>query len=188
MRCRSRALRCRSTWHIAWLDARSDHGHRRLPRVPTCRPGDGDPLAETMRLLWREHLRKEPAPLALAHLLPLMGLHLQRLLGEQGLPSRLERLWQTVDADLAATWTLKSLARELGVGQERLRRLCQKRYGESPAARLRRLRLDRAAALVTATDLSIAEIAQAVGYSDPESFATAFRRAHGRSPRSLRRS
>jgi transcriptional regulator GlxA family with amidase domain len=49
--------------------------------------------------------------------------------------------------------------------------------------RVRHLRLDRAAALLRSTTMPVADVAQAVGYADPEAFATAFRRRFGRVPR-----
>ncbi len=48
--------------------------------------------------------------------------------------------------------------------------------GSSPAAEIRRIRLERSRRLLETTSLTIAEIALACGFTDPTSYARAFRR------------
>ena len=183
-----RGWRCRETWHIAWLEFAPDALPTRLPAVPELRRGNGEALAESLRLLWREQVRGDPAPLVVAHAVDLIGLYLRRLLGAEASDarSRLEPLWQAVDADPAAPWNLRSMAEVVGVGSEQLRRLCREAHGDSPVAHLRSLRMQRAEALLRSTPLTVAAVAEAVGYADPEAFATAFRRWKGTSPNALR--
>ena len=168
-------------WHIGWLTWAEGRTPVGMSTIPTLSQANGEALTEVMRLLWRETVAGSD-PLALAHLLPLLRLHLGRLLGAE--PNRrLERLWQEVDADLACAWTVGFLAERIGVGQEQLRRLCLSAHGQRPMERVRSLRLARASALLASTSMPVAAVAEAVGYADPEAFATAFRRVHGRSPR-----
>ena len=183
-----RGWRCGETWHIGWLDFAPEVLPSGLPFVPILQPGNGEALAESVRLLWREQLRDAPSPLVVAHTIDLIGLYLRRLLGADATDARgrLEPLWQTVDAAPAAPWSLRSMGEVVGVGGEQLRRLCHEAHGDSPVAHLRSLRMQRAEALLRSTPLTIAAVAEAVGYADPEAFATAFRRWRGRSPSALR--
>ncbi|ONM48200.1 AraC family transcriptional regulator [Nocardia donostiensis] len=61
------------------------------------------------------------------------------------------------------------------------------RVGESPAAYLRRLRLDEARRLLSETTSSITDIAYSAGFNDVSTFTRAFRRVHGITPREWRR-
>jgi AraC-like DNA-binding protein len=60
-------------------------------------------------------------------------------------------------------------------------------FGESPHAYLLARRLERAAALLRASDRSVAEICAAVGLSSLGSFTTSFKRAYGVPPTVYRR-
>ncbi len=52
---------------------------------------------------------------------------------------------------------------------------CQAVYGSSLAAHIKKHRMEQAAKLLRETDMSIAEIAQAVGYDSQSKFASAFK-------------
>ena len=71
----------------------------------------------------------------------------------------------------------------LGVSPAYVSRIFQRELGLSPWAYLTRLRIEHARSLLLAAEhMSIAEIAQRVGFSDPAYFARAFRRHTGKSP------
>ena len=57
----------------------------------------------------------------------------------------------------------------------------------SPGAYLRRLRVERAENLMIRSDLSLSEIALAVGFSDHPHFTREFKKARGATPRDFRR-
>jgi transcriptional regulator GlxA family with amidase domain len=57
----------------------------------------------------------------------------------------------------------------------------------SPMAYLRRMRVERMARLLTATDLSIAETARSVGWPDPDYASRCFHASYGVSPTEYRR-
>jgi transcriptional regulator GlxA family with amidase domain len=59
-------------------------------------------------------------------------------------------------------------------------------FGESPHAYLLTRRLERAAALLRATDHSVADICFSVGLRSVGSFTTSFTRTYGRSPTAYR--
>jgi AraC-like DNA-binding protein len=81
--------------------------------------------------------------------------------------------------------TIETLAKQLNVSQRTL----QRRLGDHGMTfhDLRRgLFMRRAREMLRSTKMSIAEIAWSIGYSDPTSFAHAFRRWTGMSPRAFR--
>lgn len=82
---------------------------------------------------------------------------------------------------------IPQLAREVGVNQTKLKALFKALFGMTIHEFTQKCRMERAAELLTASDLSISEIAYAVGYDYPASFTHAFRQFYGHAPRDLRR-
>lgn len=77
---------------------------------------------------------------------------------------------------------LKGVAAQCGVSREHFIREFSTRYSESPGAMLRRLRLEHARAMLTATGLSVQDVALASGFTSSNSFCRAYRGKFGRSP------
>lgn len=100
---------------------------------------------------------------------------------EQGDP-RLDRLWLAVRQDIGGAWTLRRMAREAGLSEESLRRLCQKHFQRSPMAQLARMRMHAAADFLRHTGEKLESLAVRFGYADAFSFSTAFRRVWGVPP------
>lgn len=63
----------------------------------------------------------------------------------------------------------------------------RRNFGMSPMAYLNRYRLSAASVLLTRTDLTIAEVASSVGYTDPLYFSRQFHRLFQSSPRDYRK-
>jgi AraC-like DNA-binding protein len=78
---------------------------------------------------------------------------------------------------------LKIIADKCGVTREHFSRRFVERYRETPGTMLRRLRLEHASAMLSATALSVEEVALASGFTSPTSMSRAFRLKYGRSPR-----
>jgi DNA-binding response OmpR family regulator len=75
------------------------------------------------------------------------------------------------------------LADEVGLSRRQLQRKIQDETGLSAAAYIRTVRLQRAAALLEAEDVTtVSGAAEAVGYRDPSHFSRIFREAYGISP------
>jgi AraC-like DNA-binding protein len=74
------------------------------------------------------------------------------------------------------------LARAAGLSRAHFSREFRRAYGESPHAYLLTRRLERAAALLRATDRSVADICFSVGLQSVGSFTTSFTRTYGVSP------
>jgi transcriptional regulator GlxA family with amidase domain len=110
--------------------------------------------------------------------------HVSRIVGPDH-SSRLWRLWQAVQADLAAGWNLTRLARQAALGPENLRRICVRETGSSPMQHLTRLRMQYAASLLS-TGRKIEDVAHSVGYVNAFAFSTAFKRVMSESPSRFR--
>ena len=78
------------------------------------------------------------------------------------------------------------LAAAAGLSRAHFSREFRAAFGESPHAYLLTRRLERAAALLRATDRSVADICFSVGLQSVGSFTTSFTRTYGRSPTAYR--
>ncbi|GGM43914.1 helix-turn-helix transcriptional regulator [Promicromonospora citrea] len=85
--------------------------------------------------------------------------------------------------NLARPLTVADLAAHVGVSPSALTAMFATALGCSPYQYLKRLRLDQAAALLVEGELTIAQVADRVGYTSPSHFASAFREFHGMPPR-----
>ena len=91
-------------------------------------------------------------------------------------------------AEPAAPWTVSSLAERTGVSRSTLAKRFADLVGEPPLAYLTRWRMTLAAdLLVERADATVAEVARAVGYSEPFGFSAAFKRVRGANPSEFRR-
>ena len=86
----------------------------------------------------------------------------------------------------AADHTIASLARAAGMSRSGFAARFALTFGRSPISFLRRVRMRQAARMLERTDLPVARVAQAVGYSSRSFFSRAFRQAFGSDPRSFR--
>jgi len=81
-----------------------------------------------------------------------------------------------------ASPTLSQVATALGVHRGHLARVFRAVYGETLGARLRRIRAQRAAALILGTQLSLVEIAAQCGFSHQAHMTRVFRSVLGTTP------
>jgi AraC-like DNA-binding protein len=86
----------------------------------------------------------------------------------------------------AEAWTVASLAARAGVSRSLFAKRFAKLMGRPPLAYLTECRMDEAEALLSDTDLGIAQIARSVGYADAFGFSAAFKRHKGLSPSAFR--
>ena len=129
-----------------------------------------------------------PIPTADQRLLNILRRHAETMLRESGqkgsgLVPKVERL--VVDLLPTGMARAKVVATKLGMSDRTLsRRLA--REGTSFDEILDRLRHDLAQRYITASDLSLSEIAFNLGYANQPAFTTAFKRWSGKSPSALR--
>ena len=87
------------------------------------------------------------------------------------------------EADLS----LGTVAHEIATSRRQLQRALAEAGGTSFSRELQRVRMQRAAELLTGSTLPVQAVAGAVGYRQAAQFAKVFRRHHATSPSSFRR-
>lgn len=103
-------------------------------------------------------------------------------------PSPIRECVRILEEKIAHDWTLTELAGYVHLEPSYLGRLFKKHVGETPFEYLQRRRLERAAALLLRTELSVTEVALETGYSNFPYFSRSFKRCHGQAPLQYRRS
>ena len=83
--------------------------------------------------------------------------------------------------------TIEELAHRSRINPTTLKTVFKEVYGSSLAAHMKEHRMERAAALLRETDLSVAEIAGQVGYESQSKFTAAFKEQFGQLPKEYRR-
>lgn len=96
------------------------------------------------------------------------------------------RAQRRMDAAYAQPLAVAELAAHAGVSERTFLRRFQAATGESPAAYLQRLRVEKARGALERGGAGTAEVAWSVGYQDPSAFARAFKSVTGLSPGAYR--
>jgi AraC-like DNA-binding protein len=176
----------RGPWRIAWIFC-DDRSGGPMVEGAQCRliRTDALPFVTTLQMLARE-AAGDADPAAMEALVALLQTHTRRLAGGHRIDPRLGSLWTQVEADLAASWNCRMLARHASISEEHLRRLCHRYYRRSPMSYVQGLRMQRAASLLRASDSKVSEIGNRIGYGSPYAFSAAFKRWCGLSPAGFR--
>ena len=103
------------------------------------------------------------------------------------LPETIVQMIDRVEERLSEPWSLESMAHQARFSPFHFHRLFLEATGETPVAFLERLRLERAALLLLASDEPITGLALDVGFRRPETFARRFRARFDTSARDYRR-
>lgn len=94
-----------------------------------------------------------------------------------------ERAHAAVRKDPCRLISLEAAAQEVGYSASRLHAVFSERYGETFGAFVRRVRLEKACALMRShIDWSLTQVALESGYSESSDFSRSFRRAFGITP------
>jgi AraC family transcriptional regulator, transcriptional activator of pobA len=99
----------------------------------------------------------------------------------------LAEVFDVIEARYREPISLKDVASALALTPGHLTTTVRLKTGRTVQEWITERRLAQARRMLVETDLSVAEVAQAVGYSDPAYFARAFGRAHGMPPLRWRR-
>ncbi|MBM6675782.1 helix-turn-helix transcriptional regulator [Olsenella uli] len=102
---------------------------------------------------------------------------------EGALVSHARKLLSAAVEEGGAPPSVDDLARKLYVSRSRLCDAFKRETGQSVGAYARRLRLERACRLLVAGDLTVAEVADLLGYPSPSAFCHAFSDFTGKPPR-----
>jgi transcriptional regulator GlxA family with amidase domain len=91
-----------------------------------------------------------------------------------------------LESSCVAPLPLGQLAAQLGVSRCHLIHAFRRAWGVTPHQYRTRQRIERAKALLAASDLTVTEICFAIGFHSPGSFSALFHRAVGQPPRDYR--
>lgn len=182
MRHAYRADLC-SPWSLCWVQSSGEWLH---VERPTLLPADPGPLANAIAGLHRETILSSNTLLLTPWAFLVSAYARQIVRPSGGGDPRLQKLWERVGTDLAASWTVELLAQSVGVSPEHLRRLCRRHHAVSPMRHVAALRMRRAAALLAAESYTVEAVARLVGYDNPYAFSTAFKRQMGAPPSAYR--
>ena len=100
---------------------------------------------------------------------------------------KLFKVWDKITATAHENWTVERIASELKISPGYLHRITMDYHGLSPIAMLRRIRMDRAKALLGETHMTLEQVAAEVGYTSAFSFSNAFRQETGSRPGQFRK-
>ena len=98
------------------------------------------------------------------------------------------KLWHEVRENPMYPWSGRELASRMGVAPAYLPGLCRRLFGVTPMQKVAAIRMELAQHLLIATNLSLAQIAEQVGYQTEYAFSDAFKRITGQRPGAIRRS
>lgn len=129
----------------------------------------------------------DSAPVSEALCWEMMGLICTERCDERKRPAWLARACDHLRRNCGSTVDLRQMCREIGVHPVHLSRTFRKFLGCTPGEYLRARRLARAARLLTAGGVPIAEIATVSGFTDQSHLNRHFTRAYGVSPARYRR-
>jgi len=170
-------------WRLHWAI------YREQSLLPSLEPGASPRLVQVEATGFRhavEGFRHEKSSRADPSVLSLWAALVDhatlRLLDADHGDPRLDRLWLAIRQDFGADWTLRRMARCVGLSEESLRRLCQQHLGISPMAQCTRMRMQAAADSLRHSEAKLESLAERFGYADAFSFSTAFRRIWGVPP------
>lgn len=175
-------------WEVGWsIYSESEEAPRLLSWESIIEPMliETDPRSlEPILQGFFHEVSHNPNPEALEYWAALLDLQIRRILAPKA-GSRLWKLWQMVQAELAFPWTLEELAKRSGLEIEQLRRISHRETGRSPMRHVAHLRMQHALSLLAANQKIVA-VSKAVGYETPFAFSIAFKRIIGRSPSNFR--
>lgn len=97
-----------------------------------------------------------------------------------------DRLNHYLEAHLAEPLHSSDICRALGVSRTSLYHLAKENYGCGAAEQLTRMRMQKAALLLTTTELSLEEVSRQCGYTDYDYFFRVFRQRMGQTPKAYR--
>ena len=99
-----------------------------------------------------------------------------------------KKVEKIISSDLRQHHPAWELAEEFSISETSLKNYFRGVYGQNISTYLREIRLNKAGELLATTRLSVAEIAEQVGYLNQSKFASVFKKQFGMSPLEYRRS
>ena len=100
--------------------------------------------------------------------------------------AKIKTLEAKIQANLKADWTVAALAAGLNLSPSYLHKTTLAHLGIKPMGLVTRLRMNHAMSRLLQTNMTLADIAEEVGFASPFAFSAAFKREVGRSPAQFR--
>lgn len=167
-------------WYCSWSD--SDPSGRSTAAVLDDQPG-------RLSTLWAWMWSLQPGATTadrreLARVFALWHIELQRQLGQlDATPAtRIDHIRTYLAQNLHRNLDLAEVARTVPCSTEHLIRTFKRATGQTPYQYLQQRRIDQARQLLIATDLSLAAVAERVGYQSVSRLHAVMKRATGRTP------
>jgi AraC-like DNA-binding protein len=183
-----RAIKGEAPWSFCWV--RYLESQERLPIVSSKSPVKGSFASDVLRYavegLHAERKCAAPIPAQCRHWVKLIHGYVMAFAQPSHGDERLWKLWQEVEANLSRHWTVTEMATIASISEEHLRRLCVREIGRSPMKHVIFLRMQQACHLLGSTDDKIETIAHQIGYDNPFTFSTTFKKWIGRRPSDYR--
>ena len=98
-----------------------------------------------------------------------------------------EEIHEYLNGHLDQHITIESLAKQFCINPTTIKTVFRETFGNSVAAHTHEHRMEKAAELLKGSDLSLAEIATAVGYKNQSKFTQAFKESYGTLPKDYRK-
>lgn len=183
-------------WHCIWLniDKSSTWGVPEIDDWKVFEFSQQKQLTEHfLAAMLEDYYRDQDSPLAQELYAHLFLITLNRALGwseEQHTlwyRKQFSLLWQKVASELAKPWNIVDLCKEMNLSKAHLTRLCLELYQMPPGLRVRSIKMDQAKVLIENTGIPFSMVSELVGFSNPSTFSTAFKRHYGFAPRALRK-
>lgn len=95
---------------------------------------------------------------------------------------QVQRILNLLDAGIEGPMTVKALSLQVGISRRELLRLLQRETGQTPSEIINSRRLERARSLVRHSRLSLAAVADAVGFSSQSHLTLRYRQKYGVTP------
>lgn len=99
---------------------------------------------------------------------------------------KVRRAIELMNSNLNRRITLDELARSANLSKTHFSCLFRTQTGDSPGRYLMRLRMKKAAELLTTSTLSVKEVMASVGFNDKSDFVRSFKKAYGAAPSDYR--
>ena len=115
---------------------------------------------------------------------------LLQLLAQQGQPLRIDprisKVVSEIQQDISQNWSVERLAKLSFLSPTQFKSVFKSNLGQTSQQFVLQLRMEKAKALLTHTDLPIQLIGEKVGFSNPSAFTRRFTQFFGQSPKSYR--
>lgn len=155
-----------------------------LPRVLLLRRRDRDPVGESLFAAYEQALEHGDGEVV-ARIAEAIWVRFvaERIPHVQRFDAEVLRVAATVFDNPVTPHTLESLARVAGLSRSRFAARFTAAFGEAPMRWVQRVRMEHAEQLLRDGTMSVAAVAERLGWSDESAFRKAYRRLRGQSVR-----